>query len=647
LSASIVCWLLLLFLPHVQADNNSTIIIPSDDKILATIPVNNSKSGNSKGIQIKSEKYSINQFRDFDFSKTVKEDISSYNQIQNTNNQANSPGSFADSSAYYESLTNELLALVESENRFIDKLDSSTIISLPVGIKTELGGLEYTILINQVSFKPDGAYFDAYMSFEIPQSGKRLTFKGLNIPFSFSGGLKSDVRLELVSKIPVKFGDGITLEIQGNGGSYVIWDCYGFKKMGIAADIIFSEELIVPEDANGKIIKDKKVRCSFTTEMSNWNDLIVSLSLPAFQVAGVEGVGFTIENAVFDFSDSVVPQPLNWMISNGFGKVSATFAGKKVDRIIDVFAEVINKADSIIKTDHELLYNSILESNKYSISYSGTQHMRSIAGSSSPSNHSFGAAVDFRVKYNPQYEVGDPPFEAKLLECVINFRVNQGNKSNSIVRDKSLEFLRAIHGNNYPASVSNQTSIMRHYRIIRDNNTTVAALSGICDSAIVIQNFSNQRTDIISALNRHKSRAIFDVASITGIDSLVAHLNRVTGDTIPMKNDVNIAAFFTERSSFIAAVGKNNSINDFITYFETQANSNDRNKNKLFEDGFADIEPEVYEAFNKAHKLVCKRIMGKELPIEWGGNFNNKIDAMHFGLATEFVKYLTNQPIKE
>jgi hypothetical protein len=287
----------------VQADNNSATVIPSDDKNIAAFPINDNKSGNSKEIQINPEKYSINQFRDFDFSKTVKEEISSYYQIQKTKNQDESPDLLADSSAYYESLTNELLALVESENRFIDKLDSSAIISLPVGIKTELGGLEYTILINQVSFKPDGAYFDAYMSFEIPQSGKILAFKGLNIPFSFSGGLKSDVRLELVSNVPVKFGDGITLEIQGNGGSYVVWDCYGFKKMGIAADIIFSEELLVPEDANGKIIKDKKVRCSFTTEMSNWNDLIVTLNLPAFQVAGVEGVGFTINNAVFDFSD--------------------------------------------------------------------------------------------------------------------------------------------------------------------------------------------------------------------------------------------------------------------------------------------------------------------------------------------------------
>ncbi|NLD48808.1 MAG: M15 family metallopeptidase [Clostridiaceae bacterium] len=382
---------------------------------------------------------------------------------------------------------------------------------------------------------------------------------------------------------------------------------------------------------------------------ADWNDNRSGISISneiKDSVNYLEFVNGCVASGYFN-ADSVSPQPMKWMKENGLGTVSATFAGKEVTRIINEFAEVISKADSILKSEHETLYNSLVSTNKYSISYSGTQHMRGIAGTSLPSNHSFGAAVDFRVKYNPMYRVGYQTFEIALIEHVTGFRVNESNKSNSIVRDKSLEFLRAIHGNNYPVSVSNQTSIMRHYRIIRDNNIAVAALSGICDSAIVIQNFSNQRTDIINALNRHKSRAVFNVASITGVDSLVAHLNRVTGDTVPMKGDANIAAFFTERSSFITALGKNNSINDFITYFETQANSTDRNKNKLFEDGFADIEPEVYEAFNKAHKLVCKKIMGKELPIEWGGNFNSKIDAMHFGLATEFVKYLTNQPIKE
>jgi len=286
-----LCFFILCFNSYVCADNNCIYENNID---------NNFELTDNKEVEKQFDEYAINQFREFTFAEVVGEEMQSNSTFSFNNELAVSP---SDSSVYYEEVTNELLELVKSENRFIDKLDSAAIISLPVGIKTELGGLEYIILIDQVSFKSDGAYFNAYMSFKIPQSGKKLSFRGLNIPLSFGGGLKEDIRLELVSSVKIGFGDGIDLVIKGDGSSYVIWDCNGFKKMGISADIIFSADILVPEDANGNIINGEKVRCSFTAEMADWNDLIVSLSLPAFQVKGFDGVGFTVKDAVFDFSD--------------------------------------------------------------------------------------------------------------------------------------------------------------------------------------------------------------------------------------------------------------------------------------------------------------------------------------------------------
>ena len=246
-----------------------------------------------------SEKYYINQSRNFNFSSNeqgLDNEAILESMVESFVTDTNE-----DSALYYQDKASQLLDIVKSENRFIDKLDSAAVISLPVGIRTEIAGLEYIILIDEVSFRPDGAYFDAFMSFETPQ-GKKLAFKGLDIPFSFSGGLKGDVRLELVTPIKLNFGEGIDLVIKGDGGSYVVWDCYGFKQMGIAADVIFSRDLIVPEDQAGNVIAGN-VATSFAIEMSDWNNLLVSINMPAFQVAGVEGVGFTITNAVFDFSD--------------------------------------------------------------------------------------------------------------------------------------------------------------------------------------------------------------------------------------------------------------------------------------------------------------------------------------------------------
>lgn len=241
--------------------------------------------------------YFVNQSREFEFAE-----FEINNQIE-VNNSFNIESEYEidnDSAQYYHDKANQLLDLVKRDNRFIDKLDSAAIISLPVGIKTELGGLEYIILIEEVIFRPNGAFFNALMSFESPKG--KLAFRGRDIPFSFAGGLEGDVFLELVTPVPVKFGDGIDLVIKADGSTFVVWDCYGFKSMGISADIIFSRDLIVPEDANGNIVEGN-VACNFTTEMTDWNDLIVSMSIPAFQVAGIDGVGFLIEDAVLDFSD--------------------------------------------------------------------------------------------------------------------------------------------------------------------------------------------------------------------------------------------------------------------------------------------------------------------------------------------------------
>ena len=60
--------------------------------------------------------------------------------------------------------------------------------------------------------------------------------------------------------------------------------------------------------------------------------------------------------------------------------------------------------------------------------------------------------------------------------------------------------------------------------------------------------------------------------------------------------------------------------------------------------GFCDIEPEVYEAFNEAHKIISKRLLKKELNVDAGIIYNSSIDAMHFGLSKELVQYLTNNP---
>jgi len=47
----------------------------------------------------------------------------------------------------------------------------------------------------------------------------------------------------------------------------------------------------------------------------------------------------------------------------------------------------------------------------------------------------------------------------------------------------------------------------------------------------------------------------------------------------------------------------------------------------LLSDGFCDVEIEIINAFLDADSRI-----------QWGGTFTNKIDAMHFGFKTQYVK---------
>jgi hypothetical protein len=201
-----------------------------------------------------------------------------------------------------------MVAKVNETQNFIRTIDANSKFELPVGISKTIGGLSFDVVIHAVRLQPTHAELDVVMEFEIPQNGKKLSFMGRNIKLSNAGGIVGDATLQLIGDYGINFnGDKIQLIIKGGTevmpGTYVTIDCDGFKEMALDANVIFSRDLLIPENLNGTIQPEGRVTSSFKTVLSNWNDLIVQLSLPNFQVKGLNGFGFTVEQAVFDFSD--------------------------------------------------------------------------------------------------------------------------------------------------------------------------------------------------------------------------------------------------------------------------------------------------------------------------------------------------------
>ena len=211
-----------------------------------------------------------------------------------------------DSVQHYIDKARSVIGKIRETGNFVKQLDEQSLFDLPVGISKTIGNIEYTIGIASMELKTTHAELEAYMEFTTPQNGKTLTFMAKGIKFTKAGGIVGDASLVLVADYGINFNaDKTQLILKGGmegSGTFITMDCDGFKEMGIDAEVKFSRDMLVPENANGEI-QEGNVVGAFKTQLSDWNDLVVQISLPDFQVTKMEGVGFSIKDAVFDFSD--------------------------------------------------------------------------------------------------------------------------------------------------------------------------------------------------------------------------------------------------------------------------------------------------------------------------------------------------------
>ena len=207
----------------------------------------------------------------------------------------------------------QLYEFVVDNNRFTNFLDTQTLLELPVGINKNIGGKDYVIIIESMTLKPTGTYLTAYMSFGIPGSDEKLAFMAEDIGFTQAGGLTGDAKLVLLEDVTLPFSqEKLALTMKGGDGkTYVEWDCYGFKSMGIGMDISFSRDWLIPENPDGSK-GNGRVTTSFETEIFEWGDLTMAVSLPPFQMKGLDGVGFHVDNAIFDFSELKNPDGITF-----------------------------------------------------------------------------------------------------------------------------------------------------------------------------------------------------------------------------------------------------------------------------------------------------------------------------------------------
>ena len=205
---------------------------------------------------------------------------------------------------------------IDASGNMCESISPEKLNLLPIGVSKTIGNTPITLAVSSVVFHENFAELNIYARVISLTGGvkKKLFFGAQNIKLSYKGDIFGDATLVLLGDVDIPINKGgakITLKgsfdnMTGRGDNltYATIDCKGIKELGITADLEFSTSLLTCVDNNGKS-NGQAVKSTFKTVVSDWNDIVAQLSLPLFQIKGLDGFVFGCKNIVLDFSDKM------------------------------------------------------------------------------------------------------------------------------------------------------------------------------------------------------------------------------------------------------------------------------------------------------------------------------------------------------
>ncbi|MBK7787931.1 MAG: hypothetical protein IPJ54_05030 [Saprospiraceae bacterium] len=190
---------------------------------------------------------------------------------------------------------------------------------LPIPLFKDTANATYKIFLDNIKILPSGAKLDAYFYMKDPNSNQEFVMEAENINWG-AGGVIGDVNLKLLSTVEIRLTNSAMLilnpAIGPNGGSFVSWDCNGFKGMQIDASIELCPNLVVPLDpvSLAPLADTARYKFDFILYVKSWNDIYFELNgnqAKPFAIKGIEDFKWTISKVAVDFSDSKSPVGIN------------------------------------------------------------------------------------------------------------------------------------------------------------------------------------------------------------------------------------------------------------------------------------------------------------------------------------------------
>ena len=209
----------------------------------------------------------------------------------------------------------DLYEVASQADRLASSFGASDTVSLPIGFDKDLAGRRMVIGVFAMTFRPTTAQVRTGFKFDLPELGPDA---GLNfqqqVCFHPNGlgesgamflaedfGYERDESWSFQFKAPVRSGPEA---VPSDSGTYVWWDCDGFRELRVKADVEFPRGWFTPDPDDGA----SPATATFVTRVRDGTGWMATANMDRVRFTGAPGFGMDIENLVFDFSDSENPE---------------------------------------------------------------------------------------------------------------------------------------------------------------------------------------------------------------------------------------------------------------------------------------------------------------------------------------------------
>lgn len=193
-----------------------------------------------------------------------------------------------------------------------------------VNLPITIGSFPNAIAFHRIRFTPTGALLDAYMSADIPLGNQHTAFQARDVGFH-PGGLQGTARMNMLSDVKFAWNGKMEITFKKGAQTYVRFNCDGLQEVGLDMQIKLCRDIAVPVDPfTYERDTNRYVTGGLTLTANSWGEFAGVVNISPFELAQLPGWAFSVQDAVFDLSESMTPNPVTFPANYMHPDVSGT-----------------------------------------------------------------------------------------------------------------------------------------------------------------------------------------------------------------------------------------------------------------------------------------------------------------------------------